>query len=110
MVLYFGGEAVLSHRSAASLWGLLARRPGEVSITTVTKWRRQRAQLRLHKVSRLDRCDLRLREGLPLTSPARTVVDLAGEESDAELEEAVAVRRSARAGAPRGDRRGDRTA
>jgi very-short-patch-repair endonuclease len=92
-VLYFRGHAILSHRSAAVIWGLLGRGPhDEVSLTTV-KARRSRPGLRLHRVNTLHRSDLRARDGLPLTAPARTLLDLAAEESDADLEEALAVAR-----------------
>jgi very-short-patch-repair endonuclease len=89
-VLHFGGHAILSHRSAAVMWGLLeAAVP--VTLTVVGKEARARHGLRLHRVPHLDRRDLRLREGLPVTSPTRTLIDLAAKEPDAELEEAVAV-------------------
>ncbi len=92
-VLYFRGHAILSHRSAAVVWGLLERGPhDDVSLTTV-KARRSRRGLRLHRVKALHRRDLRVRDGLPLTAPARTLLDLAAEEPDADLEEALAVAR-----------------
>ncbi len=65
-VLYFRGHAILSHHSAAAVWGLLERTAhGEVSLTTRAKARRSRPGLRLHRVNALDRRDLRTREGLP---------------------------------------------
>lgn len=85
-VLYFRGHAVVSHRSAAWVWGLIDR-PGEVSLTT-TKARHSRPGLVLHRVTDVHRRDLRVGQGLPLTSPPRTIVDLAG---DDDLEQAVAV-------------------
>jgi very-short-patch-repair endonuclease len=90
-VLYYRGHAVVSHRSAAAVWGLLPCRSGEVTLTTVTKARNVRPGLRVHRTRHLDRRDLRRREGLPVTSPPRTIVELAAEETDAELEDAVAV-------------------
>jgi very-short-patch-repair endonuclease len=92
-VLYFRGHAILSHRSAAVVWGLLERSPhDDVSLTTV-KARRSRRGLRLHRVNSLHRSDLRVRDGLPLTAPGRTLLDLAAEGADADLEEALAVAR-----------------
>jgi very-short-patch-repair endonuclease len=87
-VLYFRGHAVLSHRSAAALWGLLDRPLGEVMLTTVAKARHSRPGLRIHRTRHLDRRDLRRRQGLPLTSPPRTILDLA---TDPDLEQAVAI-------------------
>jgi very-short-patch-repair endonuclease len=92
-VLRFRGHAVLSHRSAAHVWGLLGRAPEDVVLTIVSKDGRCRPGLRLHRVKILDRADLRVRDGLPLTAPARTLLDLAAEEPDADLEEALAVAR-----------------
>jgi very-short-patch-repair endonuclease len=86
-VLYFRGHAVLSHRSAAAVWGLLEPRSG-VTLTTVTKARRQRPGIKLYRTKHFDRRDLRRREGLPVTSPPRTIIDLA---ADPDLEEAAAV-------------------
>jgi very-short-patch-repair endonuclease len=88
-VLYYRGHAVLSHRTAAYMWDLLDVRSDELSLTIVGMDRHPRPGLRLHRVGSLDRDDLRVRDGLPLTSPARTLVDLAHESSGAELEEAL---------------------
>lgn len=87
-VLFHRGHAVLSHRSAAAIWGLLEPTPGDVTLTVVGVDRRSRPGLRVHRTRRLDRRDLRRREGLPITSPPRTIVDLA---SDPDLESAIAV-------------------
>lgn len=92
-VLRFRGHAILSHRSAACVWGLLTEPPQEVIMTIVSKQGRCRPGVRIHRAKALDRRDLRVRDGLPLTAPARTLLDLAAEEPDADLEEAVAVAR-----------------
>ncbi len=88
-ILYYRGHAVLSHRSAAFLWGLIESRPATLTLTIVGKDRHPRPGLRLHRVRSLDRADLRARHGLPITGPARTLLDLAGGSSDAELEGAL---------------------
>jgi very-short-patch-repair endonuclease len=90
-VLHFRGHAVLSHRSAAAVWGLLDAPSGQITLTIVGKHGRARHGLGLHRVPRLDRRDIRVRQGLPVTAPARTMLDLAAESSDAQLEEAVAA-------------------
>ncbi len=49
--------------------------------------------------------DVRVRDGLPLTAPARTILDLAGAEGfEAALNEARAIRRDHRPGPPRSSR------
>lgn len=100
-VLYFDGDAVLSHASSAALWGIVDGSPAEVHVTLIGRDCRSRPGLRVHRVTRLARADLRAREGLPLTSPARTLVDLAAELATGDLERAIAearVRRLLRAG------------
>jgi very-short-patch-repair endonuclease len=87
-MLHFEGHAALSHRSAAAIWGLLEPTPGDVVVTVVGVDRRSRPGIRVHRIQSLDRRDLRLRDGLPVTSPPRTIVDLA---HDPDLEEAIAV-------------------
>lgn len=89
-VLHFGGYAVLTHRSAAVVWGLLRTARPLLTLTMVGKNGRSRHGLRLHRLP-LDRREIRVRDGLPVSSPARTLLDLAAEVDDAELEEALAV-------------------
>src|SRR5947199_8841341 len=73
--------------------GLLDAPSDEVMVTVVGKGAHSRSGLRVHRAKRLDSRDPRARDRLPLTSPARTLLDLAADESDAALEEAVAVAR-----------------
>lgn len=89
-VLFYNGHAILSHRSAAAIWGLLQPTPGDVVVTTVVD-RRSRRGIRVHRTQTLHRRDIRRRQGLPVTSPPRTIIDLAAEASDEDLEEALAV-------------------
>jgi very-short-patch-repair endonuclease len=90
-ILYFDGYAVLSHRSAAVLWGLMTESPDAVTVTSVGRDIRSQPGLIVHRTTHLDRHDIRAREGLPATSPARTLLDLAATENADELEEALAV-------------------
>lgn len=89
-VLYHRGYAVLSHRTAAVVWGLLDRSDGNLMLTVAGKDRRSRPGMELFRVAGLDRRDLRARDGVPLTAPARTVLDLAARASASELEYAIA--------------------
>jgi hypothetical protein len=73
-VIACGPNAVLSHRSAASLWGFLARweEPFEVTVAV-----HQRPKgIRVHRC-RLTGADRRHQPGIPVTSPGRTVLDCA---------------------------------
>jgi hypothetical protein len=90
-VLACGARAVTSHRSAAALWGLLPypRAATPVSVAVVGGDPRRRG-IEVHRVRRLDRRDRRNLHGIPVTSPARTVLDLATTVDVQTLERVVA--------------------
>jgi very-short-patch-repair endonuclease len=96
-ILACGDRAVISHRSAAFLWGMIERRPAEVDVTLVGRRCRAKEGIRLHLLSQIDeRRDVRCVENLPITSPARTLVDLAAASTTAELERALNEARAQR--------------
>jgi very-short-patch-repair endonuclease len=95
-LLACGDRAVISHRSAAHMWSLIARPPADVEVTLVGRRCRPKQGVRLHWVAAIDEQDVRLRGGLLVTSPARTLIDLALEAGYAELERAVAEARARR--------------
>src|SRR4051812_45910934 len=74
-VLAAGPDAALSYRSAAELWGIRSssRRRIEVS---VPRHRRSTARLELHRIA-MQPDEVTLEEGIPVTTPARTLLDLA---------------------------------
>jgi very-short-patch-repair endonuclease len=77
-LLACGPSAVLSHHSAARLHGLrLPSRVAAVQLTTTDSHRRDRAGVVVHRTSILDPRDRHRVQGLPVTSIARTLVDLA---------------------------------
>ncbi len=91
-LLYAGDDAVLSHESAAALWGLTSA-PSFVAITMIGRHPRSQPGLRLHEVSLLDIRDVSIRHGFPVTSPARTLIDCAaGPGIDRLLNEARALK------------------
>lgn len=75
-VLACGGGALLSHDSAAWLWGLHPELPALPHVT-VPQRGHQRGLLRLHHSTILEAEDRVMREGIPVTSVARTLLDLA---------------------------------
>jgi very-short-patch-repair endonuclease len=91
-----GAAGVISHRSAAALWGLVPTRPAVVDVTVVARNRRSRAGINIHRVAQLDGRDRRVRNGIRLTAPARTVIDFAADAEDDELEAAVSEARALR--------------
>ena len=77
-LLACGPRALISHVSALSLWGLIPpRAPGTpVELTVVgTERGKHRAQIRAHRRGRLSRAEVRRYQGLPVTSPALTLLD-----------------------------------
>jgi hypothetical protein len=70
-----GPGAVLSHFAAAVLWGIL-RWDGRDPEVLVPKLRRHPG-IKTRRTARLDDIDIRRRHGIPVTSPARTLLDLA---------------------------------
>lgn len=74
-VLAAGPGAVLSHRSAAELHRMLEQRGGAVHVT-IGRARPQRRGIRLHG-DRLQPDEVVTLDGIPVTSPARTLLDLA---------------------------------
>ncbi len=69
--------AFLSHGDAAALWGLLAAGDGPVDVTVRgTSGRARRSGLRVHRSITLTERMTTRREGIPVTTPARTIADL----------------------------------
>jgi hypothetical protein len=75
-VLACGDSAVLSHHAAAALWGFRPPWQGDVDVTVTKGQARHRQGITVHR-ARLEPRDVRRRHDIPLTSPARTLRDLA---------------------------------
>lgn len=88
-VLSCGSRAVLSHGSAAALWGI-GKEPAEDSEVTVpfVSPRRRRA-VRVRRRPNLRERDFTVRDGIPVTALVRTLLDLATYLERSELERAV---------------------
>ncbi len=72
-----GPHAVASHRSAAALWSLDGFRPGMVEVMVRRGRRHVVTGVRIHEANHLPDHHLGVIDGIPVTSPARTVVDMA---------------------------------
>jgi very-short-patch-repair endonuclease len=94
-LLHLGPDAMLSHATAAYIWGLRPQ-PREVEVTLLGRARRARPGIHIHRAAALDRRDVRRHLGLLLTAPARTLLDLAPTLDDEALEQvfAEAVKRN----------------
>jgi hypothetical protein len=86
-VLAGGPAAALSHRAAAHLWGL---RSGPAGVTiTVPRHRAGPRRVEVHQSRLLGCTDVTEREGISVTTVARTLLDVAGIVAARELERAV---------------------
>lgn len=74
-----GAGTVVSHRSAAALLGLVDRAPAVVDVIAPGSAGRRIAGIRAHDVRRPARSEAGSVDGIPCTSPARTLADIAGE-------------------------------
>jgi hypothetical protein len=79
---------MLSHRSAAWLWGFLPQFPGLAEVTAPTRGH-IRADIRLHHSTILEEADRANIEGLPVTAVPRTLLDLAAQRAFRPLTSAV---------------------
>jgi hypothetical protein len=76
-VLACGPGAVLSHRSAAALWGIHASSRAATDVTTLTGRGRKVDGVEAHRAATLTPADITTVDGIPVTSIARTILDLA---------------------------------
>jgi very-short-patch-repair endonuclease len=76
-VLACGPGAALSHGSAAQLWGLPGRESQRVDVTVPGTGGRKRRRLVVIHRAQLRPSEVTVHDGIPVTSPGRTVVDLA---------------------------------
>ena len=90
-VLACGPGAVVSHRSAASLWRLLPERPGaEVDISVPgAGGKKKRRGIRIHRRVALTPENVTRHRGIPVTNPACTIIDLRAVATPAETRQAI---------------------
>lgn len=91
-VLAGGDGALLSYRSAGAMWGQLPPRPADAPIEVSTPGRHveSRPGLNAHRMSAIHGDEATSLHDIPITTPARTLLDLAVVLSARELERALA--------------------
>ncbi len=90
-VLAYGAGAVLSHWSAAVCWQILpAREQASVDVLVAGRRLASRPGLCIHLVRTLCADEITTHDNIPITTPARTLYDLAGCAELRELERALA--------------------
>jgi hypothetical protein len=85
-VLAGGPDAVLSHRSAAELWGLIGGFSGPIHLTVSSKRRRPGVLLHRSSVPDDERAAV---EAIPVTTVPRTILDCAPAMSERQLERLI---------------------
>jgi len=83
-----GPGAVLSHRSAAALHGLRPFSGVTIDVTIPTRTMRKQPGIRIHRSTTLTEKDVTIVDGIPCTTVARTLLDLADVENRRGLERA----------------------
>ncbi len=86
-VLSSGSNAVLSHRSAAALWGIWDPTQGPVDVTVPRKSKSSSLIRRHHSVLPGD--EMTVHEGIPVAIVPRTILDLAARSSLDRVESAI---------------------
>jgi very-short-patch-repair endonuclease len=88
-VLACGDDAVLSHRSAAELWGIGHEEGKRIDVSIRRKSRITRVGIKVRARPSLDARSVVRRFGIPVTRPVQTLIDLATELKPLRLERAV---------------------
>lgn len=92
-----GPRAVLSHSSAGAVFEVTEPSPeARIDVTLPVPLDRRHAGIQLHRVARLADDERTERDGIPVTTPLRTLADLASVLTERDLERAIA--RAERAG------------
>lgn len=88
-ILCCGEGAMLSHESAAALWGLGPVDPRPIEVTIRRRGRHRRAGLRVRSRPALPATDVTSSRRIPVTTPARTLLDQAIQLGRLDLERQV---------------------
>jgi very-short-patch-repair endonuclease len=87
-LLTCGEGSALSHRTAATVWDLLAGPVRPIDVITTAGRGRKHTGIRTHRML-LDPFDVLVRDNLRITTPSRTIVDLAATLEGRALRDAV---------------------
>jgi very-short-patch-repair endonuclease len=88
-VLRCGPGAVLSHESAAALWGIGAERRGKIEVSAPAHVARRSPGIVLHRRSTLAPGEVTRRHRIPVTTPVATLIDIAACLGRDQLETAI---------------------
>ncbi len=89
-MLACGPDSFLSHRTAAAVWGLREVVTRSIEVTVPSNRTGRRKGLVIHRTtSSLDRSEVRVRDGLRVSSVPRMLIELAPREKPAELDRLI---------------------
>lgn len=88
-VLTSGPGAVLSHDTAAALWGIGREQGGRREVSVRSSSPRRLAGVCVHRRPGLSEADITLHKGIPVTTPVKTLIDQATHLPPRKLERAV---------------------
>jgi very-short-patch-repair endonuclease len=88
-VLACGDDAVLSHRSAAELWGIGYEERGRIDVSIRRRSKITRKGVKVRARPSLAASPFAVRFGIPVTHPVQTLIDVATELKSLRLERAV---------------------
>ncbi|MDQ4040383.1 MAG: DUF559 domain-containing protein [Actinomycetota bacterium] len=89
-VLTCGDGAALSHGSAAAVWEIAPQRTREIHVSVPPGRRpKRRAEIRVHRRTAIAESEVTQRMGIPVTTPAATLIDLAATLNRNRIEAAV---------------------
>jgi len=71
-------DGLISHRSAARLWGVGDFRSSKIEVVVPDSRRRHRPDVLVHRSSQFELADPTVIEGVPVTGLSRTILDTAG--------------------------------
>jgi len=91
-ILWVGRGAVASHATALAMYDLADAMPVVIHITVDRRFRGNRRGVIVHQ-GRLDERDVTRRDGVPVTTPLRTIIDVAPDQSVAMAAATEAVER-----------------
>jgi len=91
-VLWVGDGAVASHDTALAIYGLADAMPAVIHITVPRRFRGSRPGVLIHRAT-LPADDVTVREGIPVTTPLRTILDVAADPAVAAAAAGEAIER-----------------
>ncbi len=83
--LWAGEGALVSHHTAAAIWGFDVTGMRKVELWVPSSRSMRSSLVVAHRGERLDRADRAVVDGIPITTPVRTLIDIAGRIEDEQL-------------------------